>query len=418
VITDRKPRGIVVSIWQKMVRRLLAMIGVVLLGGCMQPKIMNPYNLKSPADGHPATGVAVPFIKPEALWDGRKIMPFKAMDFPKMVTASTADFLDDGDYVLGVAVGEESRAYPTRFIWFHHVVNDKVLDPVTGRDVYYAVTYCSVCNTGIRYDPLVNGKPARLDFYGLYNGVVTLCERETGSVFLQVPGEFATGPLAGTRLKAGPLLDTTWANWKKLHPDTLVMSPDTPFSKYYNPKEKPEPRGYTHFPAPYFRPTVTRGDKRLAPFEKVLGVSVTPARGQLGNAGVERRAYPLDALSAAGAAVNDTLGNTPIAVLYEGESASANAVCRRLEGRTLTLFVRQGAFYDKETGTRWSLEGRGEEGVLAGKALAQTDNHLSQWYGWVAYFPETTIYGRTDPPQPANSLADSEGAIRASGPER
>jgi hypothetical protein len=391
------------------------MIGFVLLGGCAQPKLMNPYNVSSPPNGHHATA---PLIKPEALWDGRKKMPFKAMDFPKMAAASNANFLDDDDYILGVAVGGECRAYPTRYIWFHHIVNDKVLDPVTGRDVYYAVTYCSVCNTGIRYDPLINGKPVMLDFYGLYNGVATLCERETGSVFLQVPGEFATGPLTGARLRAGPLLDTTWANWKKLHPDTLVMSPDTPFSKQYNPKKMPEPRGYGHFPAPYFRPTVTRSDTRLPAFEKVLGVSVTPTRGKSGNAAIVRRAYPLGALGSAGGAVNDTVGDTPIAVLYEKNVASANAVCRRIDGRALTFFVQNGAFYDKETGTRWSLEGRGEEGAMAGRELAQIDNHLSQWYGWVAYFPETTIYGRKGPPQPVDGFADAHGAIQAARAER
>ncbi len=345
-------------------------------------------------------------------------MPFKAMDFPQMVPAAAADFLEDGDYVLGVTIGGESRAYPTRFIWFHHVVNDKVVDRKTGRDVFFAVTYCSVCNTGIRYDPLVKGQPVMLDFYGLYNGVVTLSERRTESVFLQVSGEFATGPLAGTRLTPGPLLDTTWANWKRLHPDTLVMSPDTPFNRYYNPKGKPEPRGYAFFPGAYFQPTVTRGDKRLPRFEKVLGVSVPPARAHSRKAAVLRRAYPLKALRDAGGVVNDTVGEVPVALLYDRHSASACAVCRRLEGRTLTFTVRDGAFFDVETGTRWSLEGRGEDGALAGKKLAPMENHLSQWYGWVSYFPETSIYGRTDPPQPTNPLAHAEAATPASQAKR
>ena len=45
----------------------------------------------------------------------------------------------------------------------------------------FAVTYCSVCNTGIRYDLSLAGKPIKLDFYGLYNGVVTLCDRGSES---------------------------------------------------------------------------------------------------------------------------------------------------------------------------------------------------------------------------------------------
>lgn len=162
---------------------------------------------------------ANPVFDPARLWDGRGMVPFHAADFPKMVGASEAgDFLNDDEYVLGVTVNGQSRAYPTRFVWWHHVVNDKV--EKSGRTDYFAVTYCSVCNTGVRYDLSLDGGAARrLDFYGLYNGVVALCDRETQSVFLQVSGEFADGPLAGKALKPAPLLDTTWGRWKTLHPD-------------------------------------------------------------------------------------------------------------------------------------------------------------------------------------------------------
>src|SRR4051812_4191242 len=91
-------------------------------------------------------------VKAEAIWDGRKIVPFHSIDNPPMVAASAADFLGDEEYVLGVTANGESRAYPTRFAWWHHVINDKI------GDTPYVVTYCSVCNTGIRYDPRVDGK--------------------------------------------------------------------------------------------------------------------------------------------------------------------------------------------------------------------------------------------------------------------
>src|ERR1043166_7234662 len=85
-----------------------------------------------------------PDIQEKALWDGRKIAPFKALDDPKMVKAAEADFLGDDDYVLGATVAGESRAYPTRFIWFHHVINDRVEGP-GGKKTSFAVFYCSVC---------------------------------------------------------------------------------------------------------------------------------------------------------------------------------------------------------------------------------------------------------------------------------
>ncbi len=352
-------------------------------------------------------------IDPNALWDGRNRVPFHSLDMPKMVRAAEADFLEPKDYVLGVTVNGESRAYPTRFIWWHHVVNDKVSTADKG-DANFAITYCSVCNTGIRYDLNLDGKkPVHLDFYGLYNGVVALCDRETESVFLQGSGLFASGALAGKRLKAGAVLDTTWAEWTKLHPDTRVMSPDTDYSKYYNPKGHPEPRGYDKFPAPFFRPTVTRADKRLPPFDKVLGVTLPQkdADGKETDTPL-RRAYPIKSLQDAGNVINDMVGPTSVAVLLDPEALASAAVSRNLDGKTLTFQARKMegksiAFYDKETGTRWNIEGLGMEGPLAGKTLERLDSHLSQWYGWYAYFPETTLYGRTDAPQPGDPFGPS-----------
>jgi hypothetical protein len=246
--------------------------------------------------------------------------------------------------------------------------------------------------------------------YGLYNGVVTLYDRETESVWFQVGGRAVKGPLLGTRLKTGPLLDTTWGRWKALHPDTLVMSPDTPDSQFYPPKGARMSRGSSRFPAPFFRQTLTRGDTRLPPFEMVLAVTLpaVPAEGSKPEAKEKPvnlyRVYPTKTLRASPGVLEDMLGTTPVVICYEADTESATALSRQVDGKTLTFEVRRTdgkpAFYDKETGTRWSLEGKGEEGPLAGKSLPRLDSHLSEWYGWVSYFPETSIYGRDDPPQP------------------
>src|SRR5689334_21743867 len=48
-------------------------------------------------------------ITNEALLDSRSLVPFKSLDFPQMVKASEAVFLNDDDYVLGITGGGESR---------------------------------------------------------------------------------------------------------------------------------------------------------------------------------------------------------------------------------------------------------------------------------------------------------------------
>ncbi|HZP80845.1 MAG TPA: DUF3179 domain-containing (seleno)protein, partial [Chthonomonadaceae bacterium] len=266
-----------------------------------------------------------PDIQPKALWDGRKLMPFHAANFPKMLPASAAGFLDENEYVLGLTVNGESRAYPTRYAAFHHIINDSVGRPDQGGKQFVAVTYCVVCNSGVRFDPVVNGRLLKFDFYGIYNGVVTMYDRNTKSVWLQIGGRAIKGPMCGTELKTGPLLDTTWGRWKTLHPDTLVMAPEARYSEYYEPEGEPVPRGFTSFPGSYFPKSITHRDTRLPTFAMVLTVTVPQPPADVLTASDTTatrtpalyRAYPLKTLKASSGSVNDMLGTTPIAVFFE-----------------------------------------------------------------------------------------------------
>jgi hypothetical protein len=343
--------------------------------------------------GSPDDGKIAPDIKADKLWDGRKMIPFRGLDIARMVPAEAADFLDENDYVLGFTMNGESRAYPTRFVWWHHVVNDVVHGP-DGKDIPVAVTLCSVCNTGIRYDPVVNGRRLHFEVYGLYNGTVVLYDRETGSVWLQGEGRAVKGPLTGAVMSQHPLLDTTWAEWKRLHPDTLVMAPDSEYARFYNKKGQPEPRGYPRFPMKPFPDSMTRMDDRLPSFSLVLGVAM-PGKG---GGAATLRAYPLAALKSGPSVVNDSLAGEDIGVLYDPVGNTATAVSRKVGKRTVTLTAkreRNGSlkYQDKETGSTWSIEGTATAGPLAGTSLTRLNAHLSQWYGWSASFPDTSIYG-------------------------
>lgn len=353
-----------------------------------------------PAAAEPGESIA-PDVQADKLLDLREKYPFKTLDNPKRVPAAEASFLRDDDLVLALTVDGESCAYPTRFLGWHHGVNDRV------RETPFAVTFCSVCNTGIAYDLRLDGKPVFLDFYGLYNGVVLLCDRQTGSVFLQAEGRFVKGPLTGKSLNHLPVLDITWGEWRKLHPQTTVMSPDTRFSDRYRPVGSPQVRGNSRL-SPFFISTLTRGDLRLSPFESVLGIALAAS----GDAGKKAyRAYPVQVVLDAGGVVNDDSPGQAVAVFVDPGTRSASAVSRVLEGRTLTFEARKEgdggfAIYDRETGSRWNLEGKAESGPLAGKTLTSMAGNRSQWYGWAAYFPETSIYGRNDPPKPGNPFEE------------
>lgn len=396
------------SLFRKIVRpAVLATIALFFLASGLVPAPAFRKAAKASARRTPRKALrkeaVAPDIKAAALWDGRNEVEFHACNFPKMVRAADAEFLIDDEYVLGITGNGESRAYPTRFASWHHIINDKIGKKEKDGPTFVTITYCIVCNSGIRFDaPRGHVKPLQFDFYGLYNGVMTMYDKETESVWLQVSGRAVKGPRLGTTLKRGPLLDTTWGQWKKLHPDTLVMVPDPHLTDCYEPKGAVMARGYSEFPATYFRRTVTHRDTRLGMFESVLAVSLPPAEPAQSaeSARLLHRAYPMKAFQGKTDVINDVVGTTPIAVFFLSGTETMNAVSRIVEGQTLTLKARRSprgkiGFYDKETGTRWNVEGKAEEGPLAGKEMPRIDSHMSQWYGWVSYFPQTTIYGQT-----------------------
>src|SRR5579871_4257002 len=191
---------------------------------------------------------------------------------------------------------------------------------------------------------MVHNHPLRFDFYGLYNGVLTMFDQDTGSVWLQVDGRAVKGPRLGAVLKRGPMLDTTWGEWKKLHPDTLVMAPEAKFRDCYEPNGTLVERGYSRFPAPYFRRSLTHRDHRLPMFDMVLAVSLPPSRtetdapassGLVPKSRTLYRAYPVKAYQGKSGVVNDTLGTLPVGVFFKADTATMSAVCRVVDGRTL-----------------------------------------------------------------------------------
>lgn len=303
---------------------------------------------------------------------------FEALMDPKIIPGAQLAELGDDEEVLGLTVGGQSRAYPARFIAWHHIVNDTL----GGRAV--AVTYCSVCNTGVAYDPTVNGTRRVFGVFGLYKGVMAMVDTSNETIYSHLAGEALLGPDKGKTLTALPVLNTTWGAWKKLHPDTTTPAWDDKYRRYYRSKVV---SGGPFLP-PMFAPTL-RGlkDDRLAPNALVLAVRV----------GGATRAYPFDALAKSPVVVSETLADTPLIIFWTSDPASGAAFDRRLDGKTLE-FARDAAdparFTDKATSSVWTLEGVCVSGPLVGKHLTRVFSLQSEWYGWSAYFPQTTVYGQ------------------------
>lgn len=152
-----------------------------------------------------------------------------AIDRPRYRSADQVRYLNDDDLVLGLVHNGVAKAYPTRVLVWHEIVNtDFNGDPVV-------VTFCPLCGTGLAFSAIQNNRELDFGVSGLlYNSDLLMYDRQTEGLWSQIPGKAITGTLAGTRLERLPVIHLTWAEWKKQYPDSLILSKDTGYNRDYS----------------------------------------------------------------------------------------------------------------------------------------------------------------------------------------
>ncbi len=89
--------------------------------------------------------------------------------------------------------------------------------------------------SGVGYDPVIEGQRYNFGVSGkLFRDNVLMYDRETDSLWSQILRRAVTGPLTGARLEPFPLVETVWKEWKKQHPNTLVLSNETGHIRSYH----------------------------------------------------------------------------------------------------------------------------------------------------------------------------------------
>ncbi len=127
-------------------------------------------------------------------------------------------------------------------------------------------------------------------------------------------------------------------------------------------------------------------DPRLKQNTDILGVEFAKSQ----------RAYPLPTEEPR-ACLSDEVDGEPIAVFWYGHTKTAVAFKRTLNGRTLTFYAddiapESAPFMDKETGTRWTIAGRGIDGPLRGQELTWAKSIQCRWYAWANEYPDTSVF--------------------------
>src|SRR5688500_12227886 len=136
--------------------------------------------------------------------------------------------VDSQRLVIGITNNGEAKAYPIRFLGYHH----QVQDTIGGKPVI--VTYCTVCRTGRVFEPLVNGKPEKFRLVGMDHFNAMFEDQTTKSWWRQVNGEAITGKLKGQQLPEVLSTQTSLSDWLQLNPNSLIMQADESFIKSYD----------------------------------------------------------------------------------------------------------------------------------------------------------------------------------------
>lgn len=307
-----------------------------------------------------------------------------ALDNPPLVTPDhpEASYVDDEERVIGLLLDGAPIAVPLNLIRQHEIAN------FTRGDASIAVSYCPLTGSSLVFDRSAVGSLAMGVSGLLHNNNLVLYDREDpASFFTQMElGEAVCGPRArqGVRLDLVPSIELRWNAWKRLHPETLVVSndPDPNFDRGDYDVNVFE--NYERIDNPFVIAPMEL-DPRRPPKERVLGV---PASGDGGPAfpfeelrGVERRAI-------------STLSGT-VVVFWDEAAEAAVAFDTEVDGSRLSFVATETGYADEETGTEWRLDGLATSGPLEGRRLDQVaDAFVSFWFAWAAFFPETVIQER------------------------
>jgi Protein of unknown function (DUF3179) len=218
----------------------------------------------------------------------------------------------------------------------------------------------------------------------LHANSLIMYDHQTDSLWSHLVGAAVTGPLKGEKLKPIQSMLTQWSTWKKLHPNSKVLSSNHGgfLTSARDPYES------------YYRSTDTgivptrQSDKRIYPKEYVLGLILND----------KAKAYPYSVLSRR-SVVNDEFAAVPLLIVFDEATATGMIFTRKLDGKTLSfkkaqLNSEKGLFLvDDESGSIWQgLTGQAVQGSLKGSRLEALPITPSFWFGWIDHYPDTQLF--------------------------
>jgi hypothetical protein len=228
-----------------------------------------------------------------------------------------------------------------------------------------------------------HGRDLVFDTVGLVGGNEVFRDRETGSRWQQSSLEAISVPLKGVHLALYPFLLTTWGEWRRKHPETLVLKPLPGYADQLAARNRIINQGIVGMAGP--APAGAFGhDPRLRPKETVVGLET----------GGEAKAYPISALERV-RVVNDMVGSRPVLIVHQPASDTTTAFVAEAGGKRLHFRAADSEadkLIDLETHSTWNAYGVCFAGRMKGTRLKPLILEPEFWFAWSEFHPKTLLY--------------------------
>ena len=320
-------------------------------------------------------------VDPSKIFDGGPgpdgIAPLEA---PKFTQNFNVFSVAPGELVVGIKIGDDVRAYPHEILDWHEIVNDQFL--IDGQIERVTLSYCPLTGSAMLWQAFMEPVDKTFGTSGfLYQSNLVLYDRDTRSLWSQMLEQAVFGP----RLLSIPdklqVVETTWATWLQMYPETMLMTDQTGFSSPYGIY----PYGSFKTDNSLLFPVDNAFDSRLHRKTRVLGINV----------GTASKVYPIDTFSGGVGVVNEKVGSMDVIAVGSAIQNFAVVFNRELEDCTTLDFTavqnRLPVVMVDNEGTEWDVFGNAVSGPRSGTSLQKTNSYIAYWYAWTAFFPDADI---------------------------
>ncbi|MBV6646892.1 MAG: DUF3179 domain-containing protein [Cyclobacteriaceae bacterium] len=299
-----------------------------------------------------------------------------ALENPEMVASSDSktDFIREEAFVVGIKIGNKTKAYAHAILDWHEIANDQI------DDVLYAITYCPLTGSAVAWNRKINNRETTFGVSGLlYNSNLIPYDRLTDSNWSQMRQESINGSLIGQVPENVQIVETRWSTWKQMYPNTVVTSENTGHN-----------RNYLVYPYGSYRSDdnvifpVDNLDSRLNLKERVLGVNIDD----------DSKVYRFQNFSPR-LVLCDSVSGRPILVV--GDQQDGFIVAFHSDDIVSSKFPFTGIDNGSEvvmqdnTGNQYNLFGE----VISGQGSdleAVSDSYIAYWFAWAAFHDNTEIF--------------------------